>query len=264
MPAEIIVVKIGGSTLGSHDTSLEDVLTLQRQGLWPVVVHGGGQVVTEWLTRCGLETRFVGGLRVTADVASLEVVLAVLAGLVNKEIVAALNEKGGRAVGLSGVDGWLLPACVRDPELGFVGEVERVNGDLLKVLLKAGFLPVIASIGLGRDGSGVVRPLNINADSVAGDIAVALGARRLVFLTDVPGIRDGAGQVVDRITPSEVQAMLQAGIIAGGMIPKVEACLRGLRAGVRAQIVDGRQAHALLGTVGEGLGGTALLAEGKV
>ena len=253
-----IVVKIGGSTLGSHDSTLGDLVALQKQGAQLVVVHGGGRTISEWLTKQGLPTRFVRGLRVT-DAASLEVVVAVLAGLVNKELVSAINLLGGKAVGLSGVDGGLIEVEVRDPELGLVGEVTGINPEPVHALLTAGYMPVIASLGLERgseDGkSGGTR--NINADTVAGDMALALGAERLVFLTDVPGVCDQSGQLLPHLTPQQAQELVASGVVSGGMIPKVEACVKALTAVKEAQILDGRQAHALRdGLDSEGLGTT--------
>ncbi len=239
-----LVVKIGGSTLGQHDTTLEDLVTLQRRGLEVVVVHGGGQAVTEWLGRWGVETQFVRGLRVT-DAESLKVVVAVLAGLVNKELVATLNALGGKAVGLSGADGRLIEAEVKDAALGYVGEVSRVNLEPVEALLQAGYLPVIASVGWGcRDD--VPTLLNINADTVAGEMATALKSGGLVFLTDVEGVRNGEGRLLPRLSRGEAKGLIASGVVAGGMIPKVEACLKALSTPSRAVIIDGRRPHALL------------------
>lgn len=242
----VIVIKIGGSTLGAHDTTLEDVVTLHRSGRRVVVVHGGGPQATEWLKLHGAGTQFVRGLRVT-DAAALEVVVAVLAGLVNKQITAALNALGGQAVGLSGADGPTVLAEVREPELGRVGAVREVRTGLLARLLQAGYLPVLSSIGLDvAPPSPDAALLNINADTVAGEVAVALGAEWLVFLTDVPGVKDAAGAVRARLSPDEAEELMRAGVVSGGMIPKVEACLHAARAGAASIIVDGREPHALL------------------
>lgn len=243
---KVIVVKIGGSTLGNHDTTMEDLVELQRQGQSVVVVHGGGKVITEWLAKQGVSSRFVQGERVT-DQATLEVVIAVLAGLVNKELVAAINSLGGRAAGISGVDGALIEGRIADKERGFVGAVTRVNTGLLKSLLEAGFIPVIAPIGLNAS-----RPanspltLNFNADIVAGEIAVATTAERLIFLTDVAGILDQSGKLLPRLSPGEAEALLASGVASGGMIPKIRACLRALSNTATTAIIDGRQPHALL------------------
>jgi acetylglutamate kinase len=186
----MIVVKIGGSTLGAHDTTLEDLVTLQREGARVVVVHGGGAVVTDWLKVHGAGTRFVRGLRVT-DEAALDVVVAVLAGLVNKQLAGAINARGGRAVGLCGADGPVVLAAVREPEYGRVGAVCEVRTEVLEALADRGFMPVLSPVGFdveAQTGSGAAPLLNINADTVAGEVAATLGAERLIFLTDVPGV----------------------------------------------------------------------------
>lgn len=241
-----VVVKIGGSTLGRHDTTLADLVALQGQGVPLVVVHGGGSTITRWLEVHQVPTRFVRGLRAT-DAEALQVVVAVLAGLINKELVAALGALGGRAVGLCGADGGLIRARRHDPELGYVGQVEAVETALLQQLLAAGYLPVVAPVGaLWEGGEARNQLLNINADTVAGDIAVALAARSLVFLTDVPGVRDGQGEIVHHLSTEGAVALMADGTIAGGMIPKVEACLRASGNGASAAIVDGREPHTLL------------------
>ena len=180
-----IVVKIGGSTLGSHDTTLQDLVALQREGWRPLVVHGGGAAISEWLNERKAPTRFERGLRVT-DAKSLRVVVAVLAGLINKELVAAIGALGGQAIGLSGADGGLIRVRQLDPDLGYVGEIEGVDSDMLVRLFDAGYLPVVAPLGLlWEDQRLQSQILNINADTVAGEVAFALAARWLVFLTDV-------------------------------------------------------------------------------
>src|SRR6266542_4127814 len=223
--SEIVVAKIGGSTLGSNDTALADVVELQRRGLRPVVVHGGGPLISEWLERHNIATRFEQGLRVT-DAESLRVVVAVLAGLVNKQIVAELSSRGARVIGLSGADGGLLRARIIDARLGFVGDITGVDAATLNSLLEEGCVPVIAPLALEWEGE---RPsaqlLNINADSAAGAIARALGARSLLFLTDVAGIRIGEGQIADTLSSEDAGPLIEAGVIEGGMIPQVRPCL---------------------------------------
>jgi acetylglutamate kinase len=244
---KIIVVKIGGSTLGSHDTTLDDLVALQKKGIVPVVVHGGGSKITEWLKKMGVPTNFVRGMRVT-DGAALEVVIAVLAGLVNKELVAAIVSRGGKAMGMSGVDGGLIQGRVENPGLGYVGKVVKVNAEPVKAVLSAGYIPVIAPGGLnavGRDSDPVML-LNINGDVVASEIAGALKAERLIFLTDVPGVRDREGKFLHKLSAAEAKNMIASGVIDGGMIPKVEACLNALSLVPSTQIVDGRTARALL------------------
>lgn len=242
---EIVVVKVGGSTLGSHDTALEDAVSLWRQGLRPVLVHGGGALISEWLDRHKVPTQFQRGLRVT-DAETLKVVVAVLAGLVNKEIVAAIGAMGGRAAGLSGADGGFLRGQVVSPDLGYVGEVSRVDAAFLARFLDQGLIPVVAPVAvLERDGELTSQLLNVNADVAAGAVAVAVAARWLVFLTDVEGVKGAGGQVVPVLSAQEAQLLLSAGTIQGGMIPKVEACLAAARAGVSSVIADGRRSHVL-------------------
>ena len=247
------MVKIGGSTLGTHDTTLQDLVSLQRQGSAPVVVHGGGAFVTRWLEVHQIPSRFIRGLRVT-DRESLSVVTAVLAGLVNKELVASLQALGGRAVGLSGADGGLLTGEITDPELGYVGETTALDLSAVHALREAGFLPVVATVGL--DGTGAGGLLNFNADTVAGELAVALEADLLVFLTDVPGVQDGNGTVRTCLTPAAARGLIDEGTASGGMIPKLEACLRARTAQVECRIVDGRREHALLHALSDRPAGT--------
>ena len=259
---DITVIKIGGSTLGSRDTTIEDIISLQKKGNLLVVVHGGGNTVTDWLKRHGVKTEFVRGERVT-DLSTLEVATAVLAGLVNKEIVASINSRGGQAVGISGVDGTLIESKMKNPEMGYVGEVVRVNIALLETLLGAGFIPVVSSISLYS----VDRPnsashlININADPVAGYLAEALTAKRLVFLTDVAGITDASGAVVSRLSADEAEALITSGVISGGMIPKIRACLRALSVNAVTRIIDGRRPHILIKELEGQDGGTTIYRE---
>jgi len=249
----IIVVKIGGSTLGAEDTTLEDLVGLHRQGWRPVVVHGGGRLISQWMERLGLPPSFKKGLRVT-DAETLRVVVALLAGWINKELVASIAALGGKALGLSGVDGGLLQAQVKDPELGLVGEVTRVNPEPLLMALEAGYIPVVAPLGLGPGGT----PLNINGDTAAAELAAALRAGQLLFLSDVDGVRDGSGQAVPRLSLAEAQRLTAAGVIAGGMLPKVEASLQAAGAGVPCRILDGRHPHALAQAVAGASLGTCI------
>jgi acetylglutamate kinase len=256
---DILVVKIGGSVFGSGDTTIDDIVALQKKGVALVVVHGGGSTVTEWLKKLGVGTKFVRGERIT-DLPALEVVTAVLSGLVNKEITAAVNLKGGKAVGISGVDGALIESKVKDADKGYVGSVEKVNAGLLETLLEGGFVPVVSSISLFsieriKDSPAV---LNVNGDPIAGDIAAALGAQRLVFLTDVPGINDKSGKVISRLSVGQAEAMMVSGEISGGMIPKIDACRRALKAGTITRIIDGRKPHALLGEIESAESGTTI------
>jgi len=255
------VIKLGGATLGNHDTAIEDIVELQRQGKLLVMVHGGGKLITEWLTRQGISSRFVQGERVT-DRATLEVAISVLAGLVNKEIVAAINSLGGQAAGISGVDGALIQAEVKDIELGYVGTVVKVNVTLLRILLQSGYIPVVAPVSLHSFDKPTEAPqiLNANADIVAGEIAAAIGAERLIFLTDVVGICNQQGKLLPQLSPSEAEALVASGVASGGMIPKVKACLRALSNTSTTCIIDGRRPHALLKEVEGDSGGTTIQA----
>ena len=242
-----LVVKIGGSTLGSGDTTLEDLVALQRRGVPVVVVHGGGQVISRWMERTGAMPRFVRGLRVT-DEPTMEVVLAVLGGLVNKRLVAGLQSLGGKAVGLSGVDGGILQAQVKDPEMGLVGEITQVNRQPLLQVMEMDHIPVVAPVALGRagDGPGSAPALNVNGDTATGALAAALEAQRLVFLTDVEGVMDSGRRLMPRLLPEQARALIGRGVASGGMIPKLEACLHALPHVEYASIIDGRVPHALL------------------
>ncbi len=237
-----IIVKIGGNALGPDDTTFRDLVALQRQGVQPVVVHGGGPLISQWLDRLGVESTFVRGLRVTSDEA-MDVVTAVLCGVVNTRIVAAIGEAGGRAVGLTGVDDALITAEIHDPELGRVGEVASIRTDLILDLIQQGFIPVIAPVSVDAHDS--ARSLNVNADSVAGALAGALEADRVIFMTDVPGVLDADGAVMSPLSEERARELIDDDIITGGMIPKVTACLNALAHADAAQIIDGRAPSAL-------------------
>ena len=250
-----IVVKIGGSTLGSHDTTLHDLAALQRQGVDSVVVHGGGKIISDWMAKQGVAPRFVRGLRVT-DEPSLDIVVAVLTGLINKNLVMSMVELGARSIGISGADDGMLRANIRDPELGLVGDVADVNTDPIKTALESGYIPVIAPVGVkvANDDGGTTL-LNINADTAAGEIAAALGASRLVFLTDVQGVLDTSRRLIPRLTERQARGLISSNVAAGGMIPKLEACLTALRSGGVSHIIDGRKPSALLDVIsGEAMG----------
>jgi acetylglutamate kinase len=236
-----VVVKIGGSIHGDG-TALEDVVTLARLGVKPVVVHGGGPMISEWQGKMGLEPKFVDGRRYTAEI-TLDLARMVLIGKANSDLVAHLVSLGGRAVGLSGIDGGLIRARLRDPKLGLVGEVTHVDLGPVKALMDAGYLVVVAPSAADNAG----QPLNVNADSIAGDIARALGAEKLVMFTDVDGVKDRSGTVLSALTVARVSDLIASGEISGGMIPKVEACVRALDTVSRTHILDGRVPHALLG-----------------
>ena len=251
-----VVIKLGGAALPHREAVLRDLTAAREAGFQPILVHGGGPVITEWLKRIGKQPTFVDGLRVT-DAETLEVATMALAGKVNKELVATLNIAGTPAVGLAGADGgWIRATRITDPDLGFVGEVVSVDPKPVHSLIAAGYLPVVAPIALGDEGL-----LNINADTVAGDIARAVDAALLIFLTDVPGVKDGSGQVASHLTASQVQAMRDDGTIAGGMIPKVQACLRATEGGARTVIADGGDPGAIgIHVRGEAGNGTTITA----
>lgn len=243
-----IVVKYGGNAMTDPelaDRFAEDIVLLHTVGIRPVVVHGGGPQIGELLRKLGKETEFKDGLRVT-DAETLDVARMVLVGKVNREIVSALNRHGPVAVGLSGEDASLIVADMLDPDLGFVGDVKAVNPAIVESLLAQNLIPVISTIGSDAEG----QAYNINADTVAAAIAGALGAEKVVYLTDVPGLLrdvDDPASLVTTTTPAEIAVLIAEGVLSGGMIPKIEACLDGLRRGVRsAHLLDGRIPHVLL------------------
>jgi acetylglutamate kinase len=256
--SEVAVVKLGGTTLSEQKQVLAEVAQVARRR--PVVlVHGGGKRMTEWLERLGVETRFEGGLRVT-DPAALEVAAAVLRGVVNSELVAALRDAGCDAVGLSGVDGGLLIGQ-RLPDVGLVATVTGVRRDLIDSLLVAGQVPVVAP--LARDEDGVV--CNVNADDAAAGLAAGLGARQLVLMTDVDGVRDATGRKLGSITPQQAEALIADGTIRGGMVPKVKAALSALAwEGAEAIIADGSAERALVRALDDRTFGTRVSAHAGV
>lgn len=248
-----IVVKYGGAAMLEDTLRMQvirDIVFLATVGLKPVVVHGGGPEINSWLTKLNIPVQFVGGLRVT-DAATMEVVEMVLAGKVNKSIVQMINQAGGSAVGLCGRDGSLIAArrhhsATEQPDIGFVGDIQNINPKLLQSLLKDGHIPVVSSVASDETG----QAYNINADTVAGELAAALDAEKLLLLTDTAGIlrdRNDLGSLIRRLDIHKARELIESGTVNGGMIPKVQCCVRALAQGVRAaHIVDGRQAHALL------------------
>ncbi len=243
----VMVVKLGGSAMSAEatDALLQDVVLLRFVGLHPVIVHGGGPEISAWQERMGMEPRFVEGLRVT-DAPTMEIVKMVLTGKVGPEIVARIHGFGGSAIGISGEDGPTLLVHARvaqsGEELGYVGEVAQVNPEPIQAIVDQGRIPVVASIGLGYDG----QAYNVNADTVAAEVAVALHASKLVLLTDVDGVRDAAGDLVSQLDSTSAQRLLASGAVTGGMIPKLHAALRAVDTAASAHIIDGRVPHALL------------------
>lgn len=246
-----VVVKFGGNAIAGtsdHDAlSLfaEDIVLMHTVGIRPVVVHGGGPQINDMLTRLNIESTFSNGLRVT-DAATMEVVQMVLNGQVNPQIVSAINMHGNVAVGLSGEDGRTLQCVPRDSALGFVGDIERVRTHVIDGLLADGLVPVLSTVGVDAHG----QPYNVNADTAAGAIAEALSAEKIIYLTDIAGLRkdvNDATSLIQRISVTDLGALIADGTISGGMIPKIESCMQAVKGGVKsAHILDGRIAHVLL------------------
>tara|TARA_R110000787_G_scaffold16622_8_gene50407 strand:+ start:19342 stop:20232 length:891 start_codon:yes stop_codon:yes gene_type:complete len=255
---ETFVVKYGGHAMGNAELAsrfASDIVMLRQVGINPIVVHGGGPQIGKMLERLKIQSDFVDGLRVT-DQATVEIVEMVLSGSINKQIVSAINAAGGTAVGLSGKDGDLIQAqklrrtrretdsnIEKILDLGFVGEPDRINPGILEAFEESDIIPVIAPIGIGASGE----TYNINADTAAGAIASALGARRLLMLTDVAGVLDQNKELIADLNLEQARAMIKDGTISGGMIPKVETCMQAVKRGVEAAVIlDGRVPHALL------------------
>ena len=255
---EIVVIKYGGHAMGDRDAAenfAEDIVLLEQSGVKPIVVHGGGPQIGRMLDKLGIASAFAGGLRIT-DEATVEVVEMVLAGSINKQIVGWIGAEGGRAVGLSGKDGMMVRArkaartvvdpdskLVREVDLGRVGEPEAVDRSVLDSVLKSELIPVLAPIAAGADG----RTYNVNADTFAGAIAGAMTAKRLLLLTDVPGVLDKNKQLLPELTVDQCRGLIADGTITAGMIPKIETCIYALERGVEADVIlDGKVPHAVL------------------
>jgi len=255
---KIVVIKFGGHAMGDAALSqsfARDIVLLKQSGIHPIIVHGGGPQIAAMLDRLNIKSRFADGLRVT-DASTIEVVEMVLAGVINKDIVTAINQAGGTALGLCGKDGDLLVATktkrkMRDPDsniekivnLGFVGTPSKVNAELLQTLVNANIIPVIAPVATSRTG----QTLNVNADTAAGAIAASVNAERLLLLTDVSGVLDKDGQLIERLSLKNAQALIKKGVAKGGMIPKLETSMEAIRGGVGAvAILDGRVPNAVL------------------
>lgn len=240
-----VVIKFGGNAMGDADAMASfarDIVLMRQVGVNPVVVHGGGPMISQMLDRLGIESEFVRGKRVT-DQATVEVVEMVLSGLVNKRVVQAINAEGGRAAGLSGKDGNLMVCDPASPELGFVGDPTEMDPTILRTLMDSEMIPVIAPLGAGRNGE----TWNVNGDTAAGAIAASLNADRLLLLTDVAGVKDTEGNVLTEMTPDQIRELTKDGTIAGGMIPKTETALAAIEGGVRAVVIlDGRAPNACL------------------
>lgn len=244
-----VVVKYGGAAMKDStlkDKVMRDIVFMSCVGVRPVLVHGGGPEINTWLGKLGIEPQFKNGLRVT-DADTMEIVEMVLVGRVNKEIVSLINTAGGKAIGLCGKDGNLIEARPQGAEgIGFVGEVSRVDTSILQSLVNSGYIPVVSSVAADETG----QAYNINADTVAGELAAALGAEKLILLTDTAGILQDykdPSTLIYKLDIQQARSLIEKGVVAGGMIPKVNCCVRSLAQGVRAaHIIDGRMPHALL------------------
>ena len=243
-----IVIKYGGNAMQSEELKrlvMGDAVLLSMVGIRTVIVHGGGPEITDMLKRVGKTSEFVDGLRVT-DKESAEIVQMVLAGKVNKDLVNILQNSGGRAIGISGIDGHLIDAKIRDDRLGYVGEITNINIEIVEDILNMGYIPVISTVGLDSEGN----VYNINADTAAARIAGMLGAESLIMMTDIRGVlenKDDPSSLITKIVASEVRQLMNRGIISGGMIPKVECCVEAIRRGVKKVfVVDGRVPHCTL------------------
>ncbi len=257
---KIIVIKYGGHAMLNNELKraiLSDIVLMKFVGINPVIVHGGGPEITEISKKLGLKPEFVRGLRIT-DKATIEIVSMVLAGKINKEIVSLINQIGGKTCGISGADGSLFytvkkrakisnpNGLIEELELGYVGEIKRVNPEIVFLLIKEGYIPVIAPLGVGDDGE----IYNINADTASGELAVSLKAEKLILLTDVEGVlknREDKNSLISILKVDEAKKLIEEGIVEGGMIPKIECCINALKGGVAsAHIIDGRVPHSLL------------------
>ncbi len=244
--SDCIVVKIGGSTLGEGDSTIGDVVELWKRGLRPVVVHGGGKTISEWVAKQGVRSHFVRGLRVT-DTATLEVAVAVLTGLVNSNLVAEITRAGAPAVSVSGVSDGMFSAVIQSPELGYVGKVVETNAGPVESVLESRRVAVVGPAALNLDATSLQdQILNINADTAAGHLASALKANSLVFQTDVEGVLDIRGRVIPQMTKRQAVDLINSGVAGGGMIPKLEACIASLDGVKSAHIIDGRVSGALV------------------
>ncbi len=241
LKGKTLVIKLGGSTLEHQRVVLQDIIWLRALGAYPVLVHGGGPYINAWLEKLNIPSIFRNGLRVT-DERTLEVVRMVLLGQVNQGLVLMASQLGGKAVGLCGTDGGMIRAHVADEQLGLVGEIDSVDSTPIEAIIKEGYIPVIAPLGEGPQGS----CLNINADLVAAHVAGTLNAEKLIFLSNVAGICRADGSLITEVSEADAKHLIEEGVISGGMIPKVTACLDALAAVPRVHIVDGREEHVLL------------------
>ncbi len=240
LKGKILVIKLGGSTLEHQRTVLQDIVWLHSLGAYPLLVHGGGPYINEWLKKLNIQAHFENGLRVT-DSQTLEIVRMVLLGQLNPQLVLMTSQMGGKAIGLSGTDGGMVRAHIANERLGFVGEIDSVDATPVRNLIKAGYIPIVAPLGEATDGT----CLNINADLVASHLAGALGAEKLLFLSNVPGVCRSNGKLILEVTEAQARWLMEDGVITEGMIPKVQACLDALASVPCVHILDGREPHVL-------------------
>jgi acetylglutamate kinase len=262
MADKTLVIKIGGSTLGQNDTTIEDLVSLQKIGYQLVVVHGGGRHINSWLDNLKIEPVFNNGLRVT-DLKTLEVVSAVLCGLINKQIVSDIMHAGGHAIGISGVDGGIIQGKMNNAALGFTAEEITVNAVAIRVLLQNGYIPVISpvSLNISAEYNHMTRLVNVNGDTAAAAIASALQAGKLIFLTDVEGLYDQNKDIIGTITADAAEKLIDSNIISGGMAVKIKSCIRALAKVSLTRIVDGRVSHSLIREIDGNYGGTTIAAK---
>lgn len=241
----VIVIKLGGHAMSDDNTMAnfaQDIVLMKQCNVNPIIVHGGGPAINNFLDKVNIKTSFINGRRVT-DKEAIPIIEMVLSGSVNKNIVSAINRKGGKAIGLSGKDANLMICEPADPKLGFVGNPSKINPEILKSFLRSDFIPVVAPIGSGKDG----QTYNVNADTAAGAIAAALLADRLLLLTDVAGVKNKNGELLTKLTIKDVRGLISDGSIVKGMIPKTETAIKALESGVRATVIlDGRAQNACL------------------
>tara|TARA_B110000263_G_scaffold88760_1_gene77557 strand:+ start:158 stop:925 length:768 start_codon:yes stop_codon:yes gene_type:complete len=255
MLKNISVIKIGGSTLGTGDSTYKDILNLFKKGWKIVIIHGGGKEISKWINKQGIEPQFVDGLRIT-DEKTLEIAIAVLSGKINSEIVTEFQNLGINAVGISGASG-ILEAKMKNEKLGFVGEITNCNISLLNNLMDNGFLPIISPLALAIDMKNQI--YNTNADTAAGFIAKSLKADNIIFQTDVPGVFDSNRRVIPQMTKNQALELINSGIVQGGMIPKIEACVNALESVNTGRIIDGRNVGSLLRAFTKGNIGTRIV-----
>ena len=242
---KIIVIKIGGSTLGEGDSTIPDIISIKKSGYYPVIIHGGGKEINEWIKKLGIMPEFVNGLRKTNKI-TLDIAIAVLTGLVNSQLVAEFNNLNQNVIGLSGLDGNILRAKIKSPDLGYVGEIVETNISFIKRIIELNLIPIISPAALNINSENTNdQILNINADTAAGHIAKSLNANMLIFQTDVPGVMDIRKRIIPHMTTLQARELIDTGVAIGGMIPKIEACIFASKKINTGYIIDGRIKGAL-------------------